>query len=99
MGGALDGIGWSVRDAWHRLSKKSCESDFILSKLNEALALIRATCTKEAKQFLILSVSQKIVLGRVLGAVFPWLFQVGVLLWDVSLGFLDCECLCSSAWL
>ena len=69
VGGALDGIGWRERDAYHRLSKKSVDSVSMLSMLK--VALIRATWMKDAKQFLMLSVLQKIVLGSVLGAVLP----------------------------
>ena len=84
-----------------RLSKKSWDSDSMLSMHKVALALIRATWMKDAKQFLMLSVLQNIVLGSVLGAVLPWgrLFQVGVLLWEDSRGFLDWDRLWSLAQL
>ena len=54
--GALDGTGWWDHDMRHRLSIKSCDKILILSMLKWAFSLIRATWTKDEKQFRMLSV-------------------------------------------
>ena len=86
--GALDGTGWWDRDTCHRLSIKSCDKILILSMLKLAFALIRATWTKDEKQFRMLSVWQKMVLGRVTGVFLLWLNEVmdGALFCEFALG-------------
>ena len=95
MEGAFDGIVWWGRDTCHRLSRKSCDRLNILSLLRVALALIRATWIKEEKQFLMFSVSQKMVLGRVAGVFFLW--WVCGLFCEAALGVLEVDRRCSSA--
>ena len=97
--GALDGIGWWDRDTCHRLSTKSCDKILILPMLKLAFALIRATWTKDEKQFRMLLVWQKMVLGRVTGVFLLWLNEVmdGALFCEFSLGGLDVDRFCNSA--
>ena len=63
------------RDACHRLSRKFCVKVFMVSGFRLALALIKATCINEEKQFRMFSISQKMVLGKVTGAVVFWLAE------------------------